>query len=156
MKKYESLSNKYVKKNSFINNTLGYYKKPIFITFLSAMIIAICSLLVVQVTNIEKNERLKTVVFIIDLKANSPTALEKEYEEQYPHLDFIVLNARVYQHDDAAISELNRYNAEQLGIVDGYMIYRVLIVLYDEFGRHVKSYYRRSNVTAVLEEKGWI
>ena len=157
MKKYRTLQNNYIKRNTFANNTFGYYRKPIFITFLSALIIAICSLLIVQVSKIEKNERKRTVVFIYDFRNNDKSdEVEMEYEALYPHLNFEVLNARVYQYDQEAINEINKHNAEKLAITQGFVIYITTIVLYDEFGRHSGIYTYTSNIDGVLEKKGWI
>ena len=157
MKKYKSLSSNYVKKNTFINNTLGYYRKPIFISLLAVLIVAICTLLIVQVTNIERSEREKTVV-VID-RANNQTELDEaaqKYEQMYPQFEFIFLNSRVYQYDTEAISDVQKHNIEKIGVVNGYMIFKHAIVLYDEIGRHKGTYYHRSNPISVLKEKGWI
>ena len=77
-----------------------------------------------------------------------------EYAALYPHLNFEVLKARVYQYDQEAINEINKHNAEKLAITQGFVIYITTIVLYDEFGRHSGTYIYTSNIDGILEKKG--
>ena len=65
MKNYQSISKKYEKKNQYIDNTLGYYKKPIFITLISLFLVTILTLLFIQVSNIETTHR-KPLVIVVD------------------------------------------------------------------------------------------
>ena len=65
MKNYQNISKKYEKKNQYIDNTLGYYKKPIFITLISLFLVTILTLLFIQVSNMETTER-KPLIVVVD------------------------------------------------------------------------------------------
>ena len=106
MKKYRTLANNYIKRNAYANNTLGYYRKPIFIACISFIIIAICSLLIYQVTPIEKSERKKTVLCTMLLWDDKPIMTTKD-EELTEKFNIYFFNTKVDVNNIEIITSIN-------------------------------------------------
>lgn len=158
MKKYRTLQNNYIKKNTFANNTLGYYRKPIFIACISFLIIAICSLLIYQVTHIEKSERKKTVLctkhYYGDLKESIllTTSDEKLAEE----FNIYVFNNSVDINNIELLETLDSLGfVRKLVYQNKSVIYEEMTILYTESGQRYYTYYSSSYIKA-LEKAGWI
>lgn len=158
MKKYRTLANNYIKRNAYANNTLGYYRKPIFIACISFIIIAICSLLVYQVTHIEKSERKKTV-----LCTKHYWGSNNDFSIGIPKDENLVQEFNIYIFNNAV--DIN--NIELLETLDTlgferqrtyrneYVYYEEMTILFLENGeRYYTSY--NADYVEVLEKVNWI
>ena len=110
MKNYQNISKKYEKKNQYIDNTLGYYKKPIFITLISLFLVSILTLLFIQVSNMETTER-KPLIVVVDNEIDRSDIynylLDKDINFEYYY------NQRYYNDYDV-ISKLQMYGVEKM------------------------------------------
>lgn len=110
MNKYKDISKSLEKKNIFINNVLGFYRKPIFVTLISLFLVTVVSLLFIQVSKIEKAER-KPLVVVVDTYYSRDDL--KIYLEQY-NINFEYYNYKVPVGDNETISQLQTYGVQRM------------------------------------------
>lgn len=141
MKAYKKLANKYEKKNKFINNTLGYYKKTIFFVGVSIFLVTVISLLFVQISKIEKAERRPTVV-LVDIYTSRIDVEEYLNEnninfEYYPNAFSIG--------DYETIAQLQTYGVEKMHIERNYIFYYKSILYINADGTLKARYQKTAN-----------
>ena len=155
MKKYRTLANNYIKRNAYANNTLGYYRKPIFIACISFIIMAICSLLIYQVTHIEKSERKKTVLCTMLLWDDKPIMTTKD-EELTEKFNIYFFNTKVDVNNIEIINTLDSLGFERTDINNNEIItYKNMTILYTENGERFFTSYN-TNYKELLKDVGWL
>ena len=159
MKDYNKLSSKYSEKNRFSNILLKKYRKPIFITFISLIIVCICSLLVIQVSKIEKADRNYTIVAIQRYTDSTVESFNEEYKDK--NIELIVFSPVQKNSLIENILIIEGYGVKRQDFVAGTqtVIYDYTILFYDQIGNLVYKHTQKEEIDFISEkikELNWI
>lgn len=159
MKDYNKLSSKYGKKNRFANIGMKEYRKPILITLISTIIVCICSLLLVQVSKIEKADRNYTVIAIQRYLDDDVISFNEKYKDA--NIELIVFSPVQTNSNIDKILTIEGYGIRRQDFVPGTrtVIYDYTILFYNEVGHLIYKHTQKeeiSFITEKIEELNWI
>lgn len=140
MKEYGKIAKSKMLKNKYINNSFYYYKKKLLSFLFSVSCVILCTVLVINLSKISKNELKPKIILVEGYAKNSQE--EKALHElasKYSNVEFLIYNSSFKRTDLANLRILQSYRIPIHGYNTNIVYFKQVCIFVDEHG-YVKYY----------------